>query len=249
MSPLNHPNLDSKPRTIDDIINEIKNKSADGNYIFRGEPECYDLVSSNLYRELKAIGAYTDNIAEIQAEIVDAAKAFTVSSDDFDILTKIQHYGGKTNLIDFTTDYNIALFFACYGSPDKCGRVIILQETEEVKQLLSYSSGVVERAVSQKSVFVQPPTGFVEEKYDIVYIPTDLKLRILQHLSEDHHQEITPETIYNDIHGFIKDQNVYWMAYREFYKGNTLQHKVDEAKPMKRNKVYIKNPLSIILML
>ena len=224
------PNIKSRAATIDDIINEIKNKSADGNYIFRGESECYDLVSSNLYRELEAIGAYTDNIAEIQAEIVDAAKTFTVSSDDFDILTEIQHYGGKTNLIDFTTDYNIALFFACYGSPDRCGRVIILQETEEVKQFLSYSSGVVERAVSQKSVFVQPPTGFVEEKYDVVYIPTDLKLRILQHLSEDHHQKITPGTIYNDIHGFIKDQNVYWMAYREFYKGNTLQRIVDEAK-------------------
>ena len=230
MNVSNQPELKSRPRTIEDVIGEIEEKSADGNYIFRGEPECYDLVSSNLYRELKAIGAYTDNIAEIQAEIVDAAKAFAVSSDDFDTLTEIQHYGGKTNLIDFTTDYNIALFFACYGSPDKCGRVIILQETGEVKQFLSYSSGVVERAVSQKSVFVQPPTGFVEEKYDVVYIPTDLKLRILQHLSEDHHEEITPGTIYNDIHGFIKDQNIYWMAYREFYKGNTLQRKVDEAK-------------------
>ena len=226
----NKPNSKSRAATIDDIINEIKNKSTDGNYIFRGEPECHELVSSNLYRELEAIGRSTVDIAEIQAEIVDAAKAFTVSSDDFDILTEIQHYGGKTNLIDFTTDYNIALFFACYGSPDKCGRVIIFKETEEVKQMLSYPSGLVERAVSQRSVFVQPPTGFVEEKYDVVCIPTDLKLRILQHLSDDHHEEITPGTIYNDIHGFIKDQNVYWMAYREFYKGNTLQRKVDEAK-------------------
>ena len=230
MNASNQPELESKPRTIENVIREIEEKSTDGNYIFRGEPECYELVSSNLYRELETIGRSTADIPEIQAEIVDAAKAFTVSSDDFDILTEIQHYGGKTNLIDFTTDYNIALFFACYGCPDKCGRVIILRETEEVKQMLSYPSGLVERAVSQRSVFVQPPKGFVEQKYDVVYIPKHLKLRILQHLREDHRQEITPETIYNDIHGFIKDQNVYWMAYREFYKGVTLQSKVDEAK-------------------
>ena len=44
---------------------------------------------------------------------------------DFEILTEIQHYGGKTNLIDFTTDYFIALFFACDGHHDKEGRVIL----------------------------------------------------------------------------------------------------------------------------
>ena len=44
---------------------------------------------------------------------------------DFEILTEIQHYEGKTNLIDFSTDYFIALFFACDGSPDEDGRVIL----------------------------------------------------------------------------------------------------------------------------
>ena len=44
---------------------------------------------------------------------------------DFEILTEIQHYGGKTNLIDFTTDYFIALFFACDGHHDKKGRIIL----------------------------------------------------------------------------------------------------------------------------
>ena len=32
-------------------IQEIVEKSADGDYVYRGEPECYDKVSSNLYRE------------------------------------------------------------------------------------------------------------------------------------------------------------------------------------------------------
>ena len=45
---------------------------------------------------------------------------------DFEILTDIQHYGGETNLIDFTRGYLIALFFACDGSFDEDGRIITL---------------------------------------------------------------------------------------------------------------------------
>ena len=32
-------------------IQEIVEKSSDGDYIYRGEPECYSKVSSSLYRE------------------------------------------------------------------------------------------------------------------------------------------------------------------------------------------------------
>ena len=58
---------------------------------------------------------------------------------DFEILTEIQHYGGKTNLIDFTTDYLIALFFACDGHHDKEGR-IIMQKTKRNRR---YKFGIL----------------------------------------------------------------------------------------------------------
>ena len=41
--------------------------------------------------------------------MVPEAKRYIYEKDDFEILTQLQHYGGKTNLIDFTTDYLIAL--------------------------------------------------------------------------------------------------------------------------------------------
>ena len=107
-----------KPRTVQDIIRAIKEKSANGIYIFRGEPECYEKVSSNLWRELDAVKVKYSDIKEIQSEIIaDAKKYAEDKTDGFEILTDLQHYGGKTNLIDFATDYNVALFFACYGSP------------------------------------------------------------------------------------------------------------------------------------
>lgn len=39
-------------------IQEIVEKSADGDYIYRGEPECYPKVSSTLYRHLNTVLGY-----------------------------------------------------------------------------------------------------------------------------------------------------------------------------------------------
>ena len=224
------------PHTVEDIIQAIVEKSTGGDYIFRGEPECYEKVSSNLYRELKAIGSKESDIANIQGEIVDAAKAYSDKTEDFEILTALQHYGGKTNLIDFTNDYHVALFFACYGSPGADGRVILLQKTEAIKEIVKSPSDQEHRVSAQKSVFVQPPKGFIErKKYEIVRVPSSLKLSILQRLQENsinprlQEKPINPRTIYHDIHGFIKSDNAYWMAYREFYKGITARNEGAKA--------------------
>ena len=47
----NKSNSENQPRTIDDIMNEIKQKSADGDYIYRGERKRHSKISSSLYRE------------------------------------------------------------------------------------------------------------------------------------------------------------------------------------------------------
>ena len=47
----NKPNNENQSLTIDDIINEIKQKSTDGDYIYRGERKNHKKVSSALYRE------------------------------------------------------------------------------------------------------------------------------------------------------------------------------------------------------
>ena len=104
------------------------------------------------------------------------------SETEFELLTEIQHYGGKTNLIDFTTDYLIALFFACDGHHDKDGRVI-LQETEEIKDMINRPRNPQHRVIAQKSVFVHPTEGFIEpHEKDIVIIPANLKQPLLERL-------------------------------------------------------------------
>ena len=247
-------NPENRPCTIQDIIRTIESKSEDGVYIYRGErklhkehPYC-GKVSSNLWREY-GIDDERFDIEVIQTEMLNAAKkhigqlpqnfrvdfttfrnvsgADTEETIDFEILTEIQHYEGKTNLIDFSTDYFIALFFACDGSPDEDGRVI-LQKTDPIKHWIKHPQNPRHRVIAQKSVFVRPPRGFIEpQENDIVLIPANLKQPMLQHLGKYH--SISTETIYNDLHGFIRNQDIHGDAYTCFYKGFACRNRVDKA--------------------
>ena len=80
--------------------------------------------------------------------------------EDCEVLAEIQHNGGKTNLIDFTTDYLVALFFACDSKPSESGRVILLSESGEGYYGEGYyidrPANPTHRVIAQKSVFVRP---------------------------------------------------------------------------------------------
>ena len=217
-------------------IAEIAEKSADDDYIYRGEPECYEKVSSSLYREYPHTEGIRFDIANFQKASLEEAKAYISETDDIDetddigILTELQHFGGKTNLIDFTEDYLIALFFACDGSHDKEGKVILLKR-ESDDYAIRKPRRTINRVESQKSVFVESSTGFVEPD-GVVTIPMDLKFPMLHYLEKYH--RISIATIYNDLHGFIRRS-----AYIEFLKGLTNQRKADEAKTRdKKHKHY-----------
>ena len=210
------------------IIHEIAEKSANGNYIYRGEPECFSKVSSNLYRQYEQdIETKYFDIEVVQKQILEEAKQFTTETDEFEILTQLQHYGGKTNLIDFTTDFLVALFFACDGAYAQNGRIIMVDRT-----LLARKTSMEEqvrkprhpqnRVISQKSVFVQPRKGFVES-YETIIIPKYLKRPMLNHLKKCHN--LSTETIYNDLHGFIVNRNIHKSSYTEFHIAYTYQNK------------------------
>ena len=222
---MNKPTNDSKkPKNVQEVIQQIINQSADEDYIYRGENDgSHEKVSSSLYRDYPAIDPEYFDIEVVQKEILDNAKNFTHEKDEFEILTTLQHHGGKTNLIDFTTDYFIALFFACDGKYDKDGRVI-LQKREPISDQIKKPKKPKNRVTAQKSVFVQPKKGFIQPDA-IVSIPAELKQRILDYLRKYHN--ISTETIYNDLHGFIKTQTIHQSAYTEFYKGLSYQNNQD----------------------
>ena len=199
------------------VIQEIAEISAAGEYIYRGEPMHYEKVSSSLYRERPEIEAGIFDINVVQTEILRAAKQYTRETDQFEILTKLQHYGGATNLIDFTTDYLIALFFACDSNFEEDGRIILLQK---MNPYIVEPKSPVNRIIAQKSVFIQSPHGFIEPDREI-NISRDIKQPMLNYLQKCH--GISTETIYNDLHGFIKDQKVHQSAYKKYHAGFIFQ--------------------------
>ena len=209
-------------------ICEVAEKSTGGDYVYRGEPACYEKVSSTLYREYEGeIEAESFKIDVVQAEILDEARKYTrETANDLEILTELQHHGGKTNLIDFTTDYLIALFFACDGEHEQAGRVVLL-EKESDNYEVEKPPKTINRVESQKSIFVQASKGFVEPD-EVVTVPKGLKQSMLNYLRK--HHDISTETIYNDLHGFITKRSIHESAYTQFYKGMTCHDRGDSAK-------------------
>ena len=191
------------------IINALARKSAGADYIFRGETQCYDKVSSSLYREYP----HALDIEAIQRADLDEAELYTQETDRFAILTELQHYGGKTNLIDFTTDYLIALFFACDGDHTQDGRVVLLDGSGDMREYIRAPQSPARRVLAQKSIFVRPPPGYVEPD-DTVIIPHRLKVPMLDYLQDGH--GISTETIYNDLFGFIRSRAIHREASEHF---------------------------------
>lgn len=208
-------------------ICEIAEKTTDVDYIFRGEPKHYPKVASSLYREYQYdIEADDFDIEFVQKEILNEAKKYVHTADEFEILIKLFAYGDKINLIDFTTDFHIALFFACDSSPTEDGRVI-LKKRDSVAGYLKKPREPIHSFIAQKGVCVCPPKGFINPD-KVITIPAALKLPMLEHLRKSH--GISTETVYNDLHGFMINRSVHEGAYTQFYKGQTCQKRGDAGQ-------------------
>ena len=261
MSERNQSDSQNRPSTVNEIIAVILKKSSSGNYIFRGEAECYEKVSSGLYRAYSgyAMGirakniprairaseeemlsdakAYLDEpdnseiLSQLQRGIVDPdvvplpgletilarAQAFLGKSTDFKILASLQHYGLKTNLIDFTTNPLVALFFACNSSFDEDGRIIVLERQLTEDFCIKEAPPIIRQAVSQRSILVEAHKGFIIGPYEVIRIDKCLKIHVQNYLEKSY--GISTKGVYGDIHGFIRTYDIYPDPYRKLFDG------------------------------
>ena len=157
-----------------------------------------------------------EKLGEYLPEVVRVPISETETEAKNNILVQLQHYGAATNLIDFTTDYLVALFFACEKEDSQDGRILLLKRERENKERenkerenkdydVIKALRTIDRVESQKSIFVQSRKGFIEPDHEVT-IPHDLKSLILIYLKK--HHDISRERIYNDIHGFIKSADI-----------------------------------------
>ena len=200
------------------LIAELSRKGSQHNYLFRGESRHYRRVSSRLFRDLGNDLKPDWDIEAFQGEFLREAKRFTDETNDLSILSEIQHYGGPTNLIDFTTDILIALYFACDGDIEEDGRLIFIKRNAEWASYIVKPERMAHRVTAQKSTFVRPPKGFLgDEDIESHVVPHHLKEGILEHLRRLH--GISLEHIYNDLHGFIRYKAIHKQANNAFFEG------------------------------
>ena len=216
---------------IHKIFQEIEKKSKDGDYIYRGEPKCHENVSSRLWRKFSKNTQNYDvprvDISKVEDELFCGVQKHVPTPDEkkIDLLSEIQHFGGDTNLIDFTTNYLIALFFACEKLFDENGRVILQDKDKDEERDMIVEPDIPQnprdsqhRIVVQKSVFFRGPDGiFNPEERNIVTILAHQKKDIMSYLEKYH--DISMSTVYGDLHGYIKYQDRHGGGYTQFYAG------------------------------
>ena len=219
-----NPPKDQYPNALE-VIRQITNLTQGEDCIYRGESAHYkNPCSSKLYRELKRVNATPRSIPGLlkqrQNKLIEQMRPHEEEGkNDLERLMACQHKGAKTNLLDFTGDHAVALFFACSDDENKGenGRVLVKQknmfpklETEKGelpkdKTVLLEPPKRLKRAKDQKGVLIHVPDGsltIVEGK--TVVIRAEWKQEIVEYLEKTH--KISHETLFDDIEGVIERQ-------------------------------------------
>ena len=188
--------------------------------VFRGEPKRYARpCCSTLWREY----AYSDvlgivdgtpkdsqlmnklDFSAVQAQIVQEAREYSGDlNDGIDLVTYLRHHGAPTNLIDFTSNLHIALFFACNDCETEDGYVYV-QDAATVHDRIRQPRNLNRRATAQRSVFIEVPCGFIDPQHHVV-VPKAIKASMLEYLSLFY--GISTKTVYHDLDGFIQNYSI-----------------------------------------
>ena len=211
--------------------------------IFRGENKKYPNISSSLYRfheDILKNDQFRSQIMSImQKDIIDDVRRRRLLEykSTADILTELRHYEGKTTFVDFSCSVHIALFFACYGQNGSDGRLILYHyeeisqnveddDFEKQKDFCFKPNKINKRIIFQKSVFVHAHQGTLtvdKKQIQIIPIKKENKPKILDYLKK--HHDIHENTIYDDLIGFIANENNFGTAITEFIEGYSKQSK------------------------
>lgn len=156
-------------------------KFPQGEFIFRGQSDKWP-VTSSLFRPLIAIGK-ASCLPSLERKILTTARYIKLPhTPESEIFADLQHFGGMTNYIDFTTSLTIALCFACKDRPEKDGEIFMIrssnlptkypigQAPDDIHDsnckftavTMAVSDLSLNRAVSQRNVFIRSDNGCID---------------------------------------------------------------------------------------
>ena len=199
-----NPPKDQYPNALE-VIRRITDLTQGQDCIFRGESKLYDYpCSSPLYRRIREENTNLRRICRLLRDRQDELTADTGGYEDEEStnlsrLLECQHRGEKTNLIDFTGDKMMALFFACHGNPDSPARVVIKRRNEfdhlnpRIDELPTDKVVMIDLpkalagAKDQSGVLIHAPLGSLPvAEEDTFVIKAEWKQEILQYLENEY---------------------------------------------------------------
>ena len=109
-----------EPRIISKVQDLVNYNFKYNSLYFRGHSKVNYKLLPNIYRDV--------NIKEKECEVVKDSVAeypnLLSGISTIEVLSKIQHFGGKTRLLDITLNCLVALYFASNTNKDKIGELI-----------------------------------------------------------------------------------------------------------------------------
>ena len=196
MSSPNIQNDDLYPNALE-VIRQITNLTQGQDCIFRGESSVkFDYpYSSPLYRQFRKENATPRHIPRLLRERQN--ERIKRGGSPLKRLIVSQRRGEKTNLLDFTGDKMIALFFACCENLDQDARIVIKQRSEFNRLVVAVDKLPINkvvllkppedllRAKDQSGVLIHAPLGLLSvAKEETIVIKAELKREVLEYLSD-----------------------------------------------------------------
>ena len=222
-------------QTLSDYITqlaELKRNFGTDDFFFRGQGSEEWKISSSAYRRLdknKLPLTSQTMFSYISSLLIETRKRdFTNSLTDLDLIAEIQHRGGATTFIDFSKDAFIALYMACSSSSNSDNPIVycIQKDIAELSNLTKSSNYanwfdntsdshnfyyfpalVNNRIIKQSGLFVFNKLGLINKDTitEKIIIDSKFKNLIVEELKE--YANLTEETVYPDLQGFLNANN------------------------------------------
>ena len=206
-------------------------------YFFRGQAESEWKLNSTLRRKWE--GLKSSSLLSLSIDLISFINnKQSKIEDSITILSEMQHNGTPTPLIDFTSDFFNALWFAFSDKDykddkDHVGNFTSLFLLKRGNKNIEYKLGTnnekmqdkniyscpnqIKRGISQKSYFIVDNREDLLEEYEIekYIIPRSLETKILSNLEQ---MNVNAENIYPDNNGLYLSFNLN-SSESYFYKG------------------------------